>query len=43
MPDFDDDETTLISDRDKGLISADTELEYASVLMALSTLQPMYR
>jgi zinc finger SWIM domain-containing protein 3 len=29
MPDFDDDETTLISDRDKGLMSADTELEYA--------------
>jgi hypothetical protein len=29
MPDFDDNETTLISDRDKGLISADTELEYA--------------
>jgi hypothetical protein len=28
IPDFDDDETTLISDRDKGLISADTELEY---------------
>jgi hypothetical protein len=29
MLDFDDDEITLISDRDKGLMSADAELEYA--------------